>query len=364
MYKIRKVENEDMNKQSSNSKNLKNSTRGITLIALVITIIVLLILAAISIATLTGQNGLLTRANEAKTETEEAEDIEKIKLAVSEAQIGEIGYTKIGESNLQNAIDKQFGEDNAFVVDNGNGNFTISITNSGKNYDIINNTVKENNDIGNFYQTVKIGDYVIYKEKIWRVICIENNSICIALETTDYNIKPINNGFNENTEDNMINFANFLSEKRISEVDINITDLGSETLNFYDSKYTNYYQLSMSLKQIEKSLIQSGDKNVYYGYFEERNAITGNSTIWNKDDWKDTNGVIMTSPKGYWISTYYGCNTSNNYYNWVLYTDGRIGISAYNGGTNIRPVVAIKSSINIDITNSKGTQDNPWKIEE
>lgn len=46
--------------------------RGITLIALVITIVVLLILAGVSIATLTGQNGILTRANEAKEATEQA----------------------------------------------------------------------------------------------------------------------------------------------------------------------------------------------------------------------------------------------------------------------------------------------------
>ena len=43
--------------------------KGITLIALVITIVVLLILAAVSIATLTGQNGILTRANDAKEDT-------------------------------------------------------------------------------------------------------------------------------------------------------------------------------------------------------------------------------------------------------------------------------------------------------
>ncbi len=40
--------------------------KGITLIALVITIIVLLILAGVSIATLTGENGILTKATEAK----------------------------------------------------------------------------------------------------------------------------------------------------------------------------------------------------------------------------------------------------------------------------------------------------------
>ena len=44
--------------------------KGITLIALVITIIVLLILAGVTIATLTGDNGVLTRANDASRETE------------------------------------------------------------------------------------------------------------------------------------------------------------------------------------------------------------------------------------------------------------------------------------------------------
>ena len=51
--------------------NIKNS-KGITLIALVITIIVLLILAGVSIAMLTGQNGILTQAQKAKSETENA----------------------------------------------------------------------------------------------------------------------------------------------------------------------------------------------------------------------------------------------------------------------------------------------------
>ena len=60
---------------------LKNA-RGITLIALVITIIVLLILAGVTIATLTGQNGILTQANTAKTQTERAKVIEGAKTDV------------------------------------------------------------------------------------------------------------------------------------------------------------------------------------------------------------------------------------------------------------------------------------------
>lgn len=50
-----------------------NKNKGITLIALVITIIVLLILAGVAIATLTGENGLLNRATDAKTNTDNAQ---------------------------------------------------------------------------------------------------------------------------------------------------------------------------------------------------------------------------------------------------------------------------------------------------
>ena len=71
--------------------NLKERN-GITLIALVITIIVLLILAGVSIAMLTGQNGILTQANNAKNETELASAKEKVELAV----IGAISQTRDG----------------------------------------------------------------------------------------------------------------------------------------------------------------------------------------------------------------------------------------------------------------------------
>ena len=56
-------------KEMQEYKIVKNSYKGITLIALVITIVVLLILASVSIAMLTGDNGILTRAGDAKIET-------------------------------------------------------------------------------------------------------------------------------------------------------------------------------------------------------------------------------------------------------------------------------------------------------
>ena len=66
--------------------NQKEAQNGITLIALVITIIVLLILAGVSIAMLTGQNGILTQAQNAKTTTANKSAEEKVKLAVMGAR--------------------------------------------------------------------------------------------------------------------------------------------------------------------------------------------------------------------------------------------------------------------------------------
>ena len=61
--------------------------KGITLIALVITIIVLLILAGVAIAMLSGENGILKKAAEAKTKTEQAKQEEETRLLDYEVQM-------------------------------------------------------------------------------------------------------------------------------------------------------------------------------------------------------------------------------------------------------------------------------------
>ena len=68
-------------------KKLKiNKESGITLIALVVTIIVLLILAGISIQMLTGDNGILNRAEQAVKKHADANELEKIQIAVLSVQ--------------------------------------------------------------------------------------------------------------------------------------------------------------------------------------------------------------------------------------------------------------------------------------
>ena len=91
----------------------RSKQKGITLIALVITIIVLLILAGVSIATLTGQNGILTQANNAKENSEISEEKEAVSLAytgVIAEKKGE-GTVTANDLNIQFGLNIQMGND-------------------------------------------------------------------------------------------------------------------------------------------------------------------------------------------------------------------------------------------------------------
>ena len=76
------------------------NARGITLIALVITIIVLLILAGVTIAALSGDNGILTKAKEAKEKTEQAQKDEERNLQeITDTMNGVEGYNRDKKAN-------------------------------------------------------------------------------------------------------------------------------------------------------------------------------------------------------------------------------------------------------------------------
>lgn len=132
--------------------------KGITLIALVITIIVLLILAGVTIATLTGDNGILTKANEAKTITNEKDEEEQI----------EIGYTEyLMADQTGEKVDFEVSE---AKVTGKEGDWIIKFNKTGKEYYFDGETItkvtwkQEEDTITNIEtkQTLKVGDYVDY----------------------------------------------------------------------------------------------------------------------------------------------------------------------------------------------------------
>ena len=116
-------------------KKLRFNQKGITLVALVITIIVLLILAGVSIATLTGQNGILTRANDAKEQTEIAEEKEAINLAYSGAVAEKRGTGDVTASDLN----REFGTNGTNATASGSNPITVKFNDSQRVYTVDNN---------------------------------------------------------------------------------------------------------------------------------------------------------------------------------------------------------------------------------
>ena len=80
---------------------MEKGIRGITMIALVITIVVLLILAGISIAAITGDNGIITKSDEAKIETEISQYKEQLEV-IKHEEYADDGYT----INVDDFLDK------------------------------------------------------------------------------------------------------------------------------------------------------------------------------------------------------------------------------------------------------------------
>lgn len=138
----------------------QKENRGITLIALVITIIVLLILAGISIATLTGENGILTKANDAKTETrgasvEEARDLWKINQETD-------NYTENGTAQTLEELIADLINQNLLTEDEKDqilGNTSKGIEATGQVTIGSRTIIFKEKELTDY---VKIGDYVDY----------------------------------------------------------------------------------------------------------------------------------------------------------------------------------------------------------
>ena len=112
----------------------RNTNKGITLIALVITIIVLLILAGVSIAMLTGENGVLTKATEAKDQTEIAQEKEEIQMAYAAAKANKEEYVAdpVTADELNTELDKLNSKGEA----SGSGTLTVTFSDSQRKYTI------------------------------------------------------------------------------------------------------------------------------------------------------------------------------------------------------------------------------------
>ena len=107
-----------------------NNYKGVSLVALVITIIVLLILAGISLSFAFGENGIITKAQEAKERTNISQAEETIKTRIANLQVEKNGQATIEDimeiesddikiiPNTGTTVDIAYNEKYIFTVDN------------------------------------------------------------------------------------------------------------------------------------------------------------------------------------------------------------------------------------------------------
>ena len=104
------------------SDNLYNSlyNKGITLIALVVTIVVLIILAGVSLNLVFNNNGIITKAGEAKVETRAAQVEDLVELYKSDNEISQYsgGGAQTEEELLQDLRTKKLVEDEELDTEN------------------------------------------------------------------------------------------------------------------------------------------------------------------------------------------------------------------------------------------------------
>ena len=186
-----------------NLKERVNGKSGITLIALVITIIVLLILAGVTIATLTGDNGILTKAQNAKEKNAQKTVEEQINLAVQASRINE------GLVINKEILEQELTNNGIEITKSENDELPWTVKKDGYVYTISENgEVKEKEGIAITSGNIKIlKDSTQVKKIMAEVLRGENGKVkweCtgnITLSTTEGNEVTVNVNSNANAGD-------------------------------------------------------------------------------------------------------------------------------------------------------------------
>ena len=392
--------------------NQKETQKGITLIALVITIIVLLILAGVSIAMLTGQNGILTQANNAKNETELASAKEKVELAV----IGAISQTRDGTLTV-GKLRTELANYGGTVEGN---TFPVTATVDGKSFTVDD---KGNVELAGEKQPVtregiEVGDYVSYtpdtatektydadklkkggytstqtvkKEDLnWRVLRKnDDGSIDLIGDATSNSVYfsgslGYNNGvylLNDICKELYSNSTHHITARSVNLEDMEkwLTDSGKTARASYSNavKYgeTKEYKGSNSYTPDIYGKTEDESANYYSEpttntYTPASGTATADNTLNAKQTYynipiNQTNygdgAKVLSSSNYYWVAArYVGCNSSIagfglRYARSSMFGDCMFysGSSTNYSGNRLRPVVSLGSDV--QITPSTGT---------
>ncbi len=237
--------------------NLRNK-KGITLIALVVTIIVLIILAGISISLVLGDNGIITKARDAKEKKGRAELIEKAKIDILDKETDNIG-NGIKKEELLTILNKYFEDVNNLEIpdDFSNSDITLKAKSNYGGYkdikllEIYDGTINNNKEsrsticfLGKKAEDVNVGDDFTIGIRKTRASNYEKFKVIkkegtIIKAIPYYNITLTNEEPKQKGTAGVTNFSN----EDISIADdgnINMTDEGNEV-----QKYIDAYKLTL-----------------------------------------------------------------------------------------------------------------------
>ena len=142
---IRKQFRKRIQKNMKVNNQMLSNSEGITLVALVITIVVIIILAMITIKFLFGENGLITKTQEAKKMTEIEEVREKLEMATGTAIIDGKGKTTIDDYFELIEHEGIIGNKDSDTLDNADGTYDVT-TNEGFIFQVMPVPEKDNAD--------------------------------------------------------------------------------------------------------------------------------------------------------------------------------------------------------------------------
>lgn len=390
--------------------------KGITLIALVITIIVLLILSGVTIATLTGENGILTQANKAKTETDEKGALEAVQLETAGSFDDQGSYSSsLAKANLEKNL-------NAVVTENSDR--TLSVKYKGYDFLVdVNGEVVEDT-LGARISATNYGDYIDYSVDLgidgdrdgettdiddWRIF-YKDESENVFIIAADYVPNTNTLLIDALGKAGMYGFSTYDSCWR-NEVEYKAVDSNMASLFQFGYSSRSDYDTSIS-KTSMKAASRLLDMESWSAFATGVNGAIaiGGSTIemyvasWNEKGYtplycnnsnsagyyvgttdkplstvssmKTTSGYEDTlyyphtssydNCDGYWLASPSGGNSYGNYVHVMnVNRDGDVSDNYYNSGSSsyykygVRPVVCLPSGI-------KGTkgQDGIWTIQE
>ena len=369
----------------------KKNEKGITLVALVVTIVVLLILAGISINLVLGDNGIVKKAQDAKTKTEEASEndlkgmnalIDEMNNALGEKPKVDLSKYKIGDYvNYTYDTAENYVLTSATCGSSGNPSAGIPQT-TGLKWRILNideangavDLISENptSDTVRFQGALGYnnGPYLMneickaqYSNKSLGVYARSINLLDIEKQLTPDGITKRNSYQYSSSTARYGETKTYTSNTKYPSLyagqkgaGVNVTEANASTIEQPDiTKGNDPYDESKPIATTESTT------NSKYG-----NPLTVTQTYYDNLSFSNTYygdaAKVLTSSNNYWVASRY-VSTSSSYANFGLRRANTSMLGHYmfmsDDGENyenycLRPVVSLSSSILSDTKDASG----------